>query len=66
MLEDVLANYILISGNPSKLESEGVVLATSYAETITLKTIRLYIHCMDITIIITIVSVEPKLLSWNF
>ena len=65
VLEIVLANYILISGNPSKLDFEGVSLATSYEETIALKTIRPYIHYMDTIVIIIIISVASKLLSWN-
>lgn len=65
VLEIVLANYILISGNPSRLDCEGVSLATSYEETIALKTIRPYIHYMDTIAIIIIMSVVSKLLSWN-
>lgn len=56
MLEFVLANYILISGNPSKLDFKDVSLAINYEETTALKTIRLYTHYMDaIVIIISVV-----------
>lgn len=58
MSEDVLANYTPISGNPSKLESEGIRLAIDYKETNALKTIKFYIYCMDT--IVVIISIEPN------